>query len=82
MANLTVNTADNKVANDGKLSLREAVAQANATAAVDTIRFAAGLLLVFPGVLNDLAGAALAAIVIVVQVMQRRAARAQNSTPA
>ena len=35
-----------------------------------------------PGRVNDLAGAALAAIVIVIQVMERRAARAQNSTPA
>jgi fibronectin-binding autotransporter adhesin len=43
MATLTVNIAADTVANDGKLSLREAVAQANATAGADTIRFASGL---------------------------------------
>ena len=43
MATLTVNTTADKVANDGKLSLREAVAQANATSSADTIRFAAAL---------------------------------------
>ncbi|HEX6014548.1 MAG TPA: right-handed parallel beta-helix repeat-containing protein, partial [Geminicoccaceae bacterium] len=44
MAIFTVTTAQDVVnPNDGKLSLREAVAQANATAAADTIRFATGL---------------------------------------
>ena len=41
MATFTVTTADDVVSGtDGKLSLREAVAQANATAAADTIVFA------------------------------------------
>ena len=44
MATFTVTTASDAVnAGDGVLSLREAVAQANATAAADTILFAAGL---------------------------------------
>jgi hypothetical protein len=43
MAAFTVTTAVDLVANDGELSLREAVARANATAGADTIRFAAGL---------------------------------------
>ena len=44
MATFTVTTASDVVsAGDGVLSLREAVAQANATAAADTILFAAGL---------------------------------------
>lgn len=43
MATFTVTTADDAVANDGKLSLREAVAAANATEAADTIRFAGSL---------------------------------------
>ncbi|MGD9507766.1 MAG: right-handed parallel beta-helix repeat-containing protein [Geminicoccaceae bacterium] len=44
MALLQVTTAADKVSSgDGKLSLREAVAQANATAGADTIVFAAGL---------------------------------------
>ena len=43
MTIFTITTAADKVANDGKLSLREAVAQANATAAADTIVFASGL---------------------------------------
>jgi hypothetical protein len=43
MATYTVTTAADVVANDGKLSLREAVAQANATPGADTIRFAAAL---------------------------------------
>jgi NADH dehydrogenase FAD-containing subunit len=44
MATFTVTTAADVVnATDGKLSLREAVAQANATIAADTIVFAAGL---------------------------------------
>jgi hypothetical protein len=40
---VTVTTATDVVAGDGKLSLREAVAQANATAAADSIRFTTGL---------------------------------------
>ena len=40
MTTFTVTTAADVVANDGELSLREAVAQANATAAADTIVFA------------------------------------------
>jgi hypothetical protein len=44
MAILTVTTiADTIDGGDGKLSLREAVLQANATGAADTIRFAASL---------------------------------------
>ena len=44
MAYLTVTTqADVVDAGDGKLSLREAVAQANASASADTIRFIAAL---------------------------------------
>ena len=43
MATFTVTTAADVVANDGQLSLREAVAQANATNAPDTINFAAPL---------------------------------------
>jgi hypothetical protein len=43
MSTLTVTTAADSVADDGNLSLREAVAQANATADADTIRFADGL---------------------------------------
>ena len=39
MTTFTVTTAADVVANDGELSLREAVAQANATAAADTIVF-------------------------------------------
>lgn len=38
---------------------------------------AAGMFLVFPGIWNDLAGAGLAAFVIVVQVLSRRAAQAE-----
>ena len=41
MATFTVNTAQDVVdPGDGRLSLREAVRQANATEAADTIRFA------------------------------------------
>ena len=43
MATFTVTTPDDVVASDGKLSLREAVTQANATTAADTIVFASGL---------------------------------------
>ena len=44
MATITVTTAADVVnANDGVLSLREAVAQANATTALDQIKFAASL---------------------------------------
>ena len=43
MTTFTVTTAADVVANDGKLSLREAVAQANATVAADTVVFASGL---------------------------------------
>jgi TRAP transporter 4TM/12TM fusion protein len=42
---------------------------------------AAGMCLVFPGVWTDLAGAALAAIVIVSQVTERRAANAKSVKP-
>jgi TRAP-type uncharacterized transport system fused permease subunit len=42
---------------------------------------AAGICLVFPGVWTDLAGAALAAIVIVSQVTERRAANAKSVKP-
>ena len=42
---------------------------------------AAGMCLVFPGVWTDLAGAALAAIVIVSQVTDRRAANAKSVKP-
>src|SRR5690242_6966578 len=43
-ATLTVNTfADSVNPNDGKLSLREAITQANATAEPDAIRLAAGV---------------------------------------
>ena len=43
MATFTVNTAADVIAADGELSLREAVRQANATAAADTIVFAGAL---------------------------------------
>ena len=43
MTTFTVTTAADVVANDGELSLREAVAKANATAAADTIEFDAVL---------------------------------------
>ena len=43
MTTFTVTTAADVVANDGELSLREAVASANATAAPDTINFDAVL---------------------------------------
>ena len=43
MATITVTTATDVVASDGMRSLREAVAQANATAAPDTIVFASAL---------------------------------------
>ena len=43
MSIFTVNTTADTVANDGKLSLREAVARANATSGADTIRFTAAL---------------------------------------
>ena len=44
MSTFIVNTLTDTIdASDGKLSLREAVTQANATAAADTILFAAGL---------------------------------------
>ena len=44
MATFTVTTSCRRgEASDGKLSLREAVTQANATAAADTIVFASGL---------------------------------------
>ena len=44
MAQFTVTTANDVVdPNDGRLSLREAVAQANATAAADRIQFAASV---------------------------------------
>ena len=43
MTTFTVTTAADRVADDGRLSLREAVARANATAAADTIVFAAAL---------------------------------------
>jgi Ca2+-binding RTX toxin-like protein len=43
MATFTVTTATDAVVDDGRLSLREAIAQAEATAAADTIRFAPGL---------------------------------------
>ena len=43
MATFTVTTAADVVASDGKLSLREAVAQTITTAEADTIRFAAAL---------------------------------------
>ena len=43
MTTLIVDTLADVVAGDGKLSLREAVAQANATPTADTIRFSKGL---------------------------------------
>jgi hypothetical protein len=43
MATFTVTTAADTIADDGRLSLREALAQADATAVVDTIRFAPAL---------------------------------------
>jgi Ca2+-binding RTX toxin-like protein len=43
MATFTVTTATDAVADDGQLSLREAIAQADASAGVDTIRFAQDL---------------------------------------
>ena len=43
MAILTATTAADNVANDGKLSLREAVTRANANAEAGTIRFTAEL---------------------------------------
>ena len=43
MATFTVTTPDDVVPSDGKLSLREAMTQANATTAADTIVFASGL---------------------------------------
>ncbi len=44
MATITVTTATDVVnSGDGKVSLREAVAQANATVAADTIVFAASI---------------------------------------
>ena len=43
MATITVTTASDVVASDGLRSLREAVAQANATSAADTIVFAPAL---------------------------------------
>jgi hypothetical protein len=43
MATFTVTTATDAVADDGQLSLREAIAQADASAGPDTIRFAPDL---------------------------------------
>ena len=43
MSVLTVTTVADAVANDGELSLREAVAQANSMPGADTIQFASGL---------------------------------------
>jgi fibronectin-binding autotransporter adhesin len=43
MATFTVTTATDTVADDGRLSLREAIAQADASAGPDTIRFAPDL---------------------------------------
>ena len=43
MATFTVNTSTDVIADDGKSSLREAVRQANATAAADTIVFTSAL---------------------------------------
>ena len=43
MATFTVNTAADLIADDGKLSLREAVRQANATPTAYTIVFASAI---------------------------------------